>query len=208
MKDTERTPHDLAFEDILAENADPARDKKPSHQVPPNTESGNDLGAEGPSSNARPLPRRRSLAHKTSHFNGRRGGAPNLRVLVVEDDFTSRVLLQTLLLEFGTVHIAVDGLEAIQAFCAARQSGQPYDLICMDVRMPEMNGMDALERIRLIEKQGGVQPAAGVKIFMTTAVRDLKTVSASFNAFCDAYLAKPLDAAKLVSEMRQHGLIA
>ncbi|MBS1802409.1 MAG: response regulator [Acidobacteria bacterium] len=131
-----------------------------------------------------------------------------MRVLVVEDDFTSRVLLQSLLLEFGTVHIAVDGVEAIQAFCEARQSGQPYDLICMDVRMPEMNGMDALEQIRMIEAQGGVSPSAAVKIFMTTAVRDLKTVSASFKALCDAYLPKPLDTAKLISEMHQHGLIA
>ena len=146
---------------------------------------------------------------KTEPMRSNRNGGKDgeLRVLVVEDDFTSRMLLQTLLLKFGTVHIAVDGMEAIKAFCAARQSGQAYDLICMDVRMPEMNGMDALERIRMIEKQASVEPSAAVKIFMTTAVRDLKTVSGSFRALCDAYLAKPLDSAKLISEMRQHGLV-
>jgi len=134
-------------------------------------------------------------------------GPRKLKVLVVEDDFTSRVLLQSLLLEFGTPHVAVDGIEAIQAFCSARQSGKPYDLVCMDVRLPEMNGMEALERIRMIEKQEGIQPSNAVKIFMTTGVRDLKTVSSSFNALCDAYLTKPLDASDMIAELRQHGLI-
>ncbi len=132
--------------------------------------------------------------------------SPRLKVLIVEDDFTCRLTLQGLLQAYGECHVAVNGKEAIQAFTAARQSGKGYNLICMDINMPEMDGRTAVKAIREIEAREGIF-TTGAKIFMTTASEDLKSVVASFQAICDAYLIKPIDGRKLKAELMRFHLI-
>jgi two-component system chemotaxis response regulator CheY len=129
-----------------------------------------------------------------------------LRVLVVEDDFSSRLVLQGLLSKYGECHIAVNGREAVEAFRGALASGKNYDLICMDVNMPEMDGREALELIREIELTE-LGHSSEVRIFMTTAIRDIKTVMASFKAICDAYLLKPIDGRNLEEHLKSFRLI-
>ncbi len=80
-----------------------------------------------------------------------------MKTLIVEDDFTSRVLLQEVLKRDGTVHIAVNGKEAVDAVRAAMDAGEPYDLICLDIMMPEMDGYEALKEIRAIEESRGIR---------------------------------------------------
>ncbi len=109
-------------------------------------------------------------------------------------------MLQGILLPYGDSHVAVNGREAVDAFGAVFKTGRRYDLICMDVHMPEMDGTEALRQIRLIEEREGVLSTSGVKIFMTTALGDLKTVSSSYRSLCDAYLLKPISA----SQLKQH----
>lgn len=109
-------------------------------------------------------------------------------------------MLQGLLLPLGDCHVAVNGREAVDAFRAAFRTAKPYDLVCMDVRMPEMDGIEAVRKIRGIEEAEGVLSTSGVKIFMTTALNDLKTVNSSYGSLCDVYLLKPIDGSKL----RQH----
>src|SRR5580698_6790008 len=97
-----------------------------------------------------------------------------MRTLIVEDEFTSRLLMQSFLSQYGECHIAVNGKEAVAAFRAAQDSGQPYDLICMDIMMPEMDGQTAAREIRALEEAAGTPMAA--KIIMTTALDDVKNV--------------------------------
>ena len=130
-----------------------------------------------------------------------------MRTLIVEDDFTSRLLLQSLLSQYGECHIAVNGREAVAAFRVAQESGQAYDLICMDIMMPEMDGQTAVREIRALEETGGTLSTKGVKIIMTTALDDVKNVVESFQALCDAYLFKPIDKGKLLSNIRDLHLV-
>jgi two-component system chemotaxis response regulator CheY len=130
-----------------------------------------------------------------------------MRTLIVEDGFTNRLFLQTLLSRCGECHIAVNGKEAVEAFRRALGSGSPYDLICMDILMPEMSGQEAVKKVRAIEGARGILSKQAVKIVMTTAVSDIQQVMQSFRELCDAYLVKPIDGVKLVGDLRSMGLV-
>jgi two-component system chemotaxis response regulator CheY len=136
----------------------------------------------------------------------RRGDLP-LRVLLVEDNFASRLLLQTFLSRYGECHIAVNGREAVEAFHSALERGQSYDLVCMDIMMPEMDGREAVRRIRAMEEAHGILSTFGAKIIMTTAVDEIKDVVRCFKELCDGYLVKPIDLSQLLSHMRSHQLV-
>ena len=129
-----------------------------------------------------------------------------MRALIVEDDFTSRLLLQSFLSPYGECHIAVNGREAVAAFRAAQESGQAYDLICMDIMMPEMDGHSALREIRALEEARGTLSTKRVKIIMTTALDDEKNVVESLKESCDAYLLKPIHKKELFSYLRDFHL--
>jgi two-component system, chemotaxis family, chemotaxis protein CheY len=130
-----------------------------------------------------------------------------MKTLIVEDDFTSRLLLQELLKSYGPSHIAVNGKEAVEAVRAALEANEPYDLICLDIMMPEMDGQEALRQIREQEEARGIPSTHGAKIVMITALSDIKNVIAAYKSLCDAYLAKPIQKAKLLEELRKLGLI-
>jgi two-component system chemotaxis response regulator CheY len=70
-----------------------------------------------------------------------------------------------------------------------------------------MDGHDALKEIRSIEAQHGTQAGDGVKVMMTSALNDIRSVSAAYREFCDSYMVKPIDRNKLVFELRTMGLI-
>ncbi len=131
-----------------------------------------------------------------------------MRTLVVEDDFTSRLFLQRFLAQYGESHVAVNGLEAVEAFKASIEQGCPYDLICMDIMMPEMDGQAALASIRALEEAARTPWQDHVKVIMTTAVDDIKVVMTAFHGLCDVYLTKPIDTSELRERLRILHLVA
>ncbi len=91
-----------------------------------------------------------------------------MKCLVVEDEFISRTLLTELLSTYGTCHVATNGLEAVEAFQNVLE-GAPYDLICLDIMMPHLNGQEALQRIRALEAERGIGGWDTVKVIFPTA---------------------------------------
>jgi two-component system chemotaxis response regulator CheY len=130
-----------------------------------------------------------------------------MRSLVVEDDFTSRFLLQTILSTYGECHGAVNGREALEAYKASKEKGEPFDLICLDIMMPEMDGQEVLKEIRDIEKEEGLTSEQEVKIIMTTALSDSQNKTRAISNLCNAYLIKPINKAKLLDHLKFFGLI-
>ncbi|MEA3396674.1 MAG: response regulator [Chloroflexota bacterium] len=131
-----------------------------------------------------------------------------MKTLIVEDDFTSRLLLQELLKSYGPCHIATNGSEAVEAARRALEADEPYHLVCMDIMMPEMDGQEALRQIRQQEEAQGILSTEGAKIVMTTALGDMKNVGEAYQSLCDAYLTKPIQKAKLLEELRNLKLIS
>lgn len=131
-----------------------------------------------------------------------------MRILIVEDDFASRIVLQKFLAPFGQCDITINGLEAVHAFRLAIDEGNPYDLICLDIMMPEMNGQEALKEIRKIEKERGIYSKNQVKIIMMTALDTPKDViEAYYKGGCSSYLVKPIIRKKIISLLQEYNLI-
>ena len=130
-----------------------------------------------------------------------------MKSLIVEDDFTSRLLMQKFLAPYGESHVAVNGNEAIEAFTQAINSDEPYQLICLDIMMPEMDGHATLKEIRAFEENKGIMVGDGVKIIMTTALGDMDNKLTAVKEFCDAYLVKPVDRSKILELIDSFGLI-
>jgi two-component system chemotaxis response regulator CheY len=121
------------------------------------------------------------------------------KVLVVEDDFVSRhLLLEMLKKHFDVCHMAVDGREAVDAFVRSLDEKSPYDLICLDIMMPVMDGQEALREIRRIEQDRGIGGGDMVKVLMTTALDGAKDIMTAFmKGSCTGYLTKPYSKKKI-----------
>lgn len=130
-----------------------------------------------------------------------------MKTLIVEDDFASRVLLQSILEAYGECNIAVNGREAINAVQMAIAAKTPYNLICMDIMMPEMDGQEALKEIRRIEQSAGIYGNDGVKIVMVTGLGDTRNIMTAFREQCDIYIKKPIETEKLIRELKTLNLI-
>ncbi|MBF0536915.1 MAG: response regulator [Nitrospirae bacterium] len=130
-----------------------------------------------------------------------------MKALVVEDEFKSRTLLQRILSRYGNCDVAINGEEALEAFVHAWKDGEPYDLICMDIMMPEMDGQQALKDLREMEKKAGVEQQYEVKVIMTTAYDLQEEKNEAFEWGCNDYLVKPIDKNKLLDILRKYKLI-
>lgn len=116
-----------------------------------------------------------------------------MNILIAEDDFTSRMLLQEILKGYGSVCTVINGQEAVEAVKIGFERDEPFDLICLDIMMPETDGHQALKEIRKIEQKRGVYSSDGVKIIMATALGDMRNISEAYSELCDGYLVKPID---------------
>lgn len=129
-----------------------------------------------------------------------------MRILVVEDDFISRRLLCRYLQAFGDCDVAINGQEAVAAVEQAVKDGEQYELICLDIMMPEMDGQETLLRIRALEQAEGLDLGQGAKIIMTTSLEDHKNIRSAFSASADGYVVKPIEKKKLISTIQDLGL--
>lgn len=130
-----------------------------------------------------------------------------MRALIVEDDFTSRMILQRFLSPYGSCDIAVDGNEAVQAYQMAWDEKKPYELICMDIMLPNMNGLEALDYIRNLETSLAGKYTQKAVIIMTTSKDDKEDVRTAMGKGANWYLLKPVNKQILLNKLRELGLI-
>lgn len=133
-------------------------------------------------------------------------GGIEMKILIAEDDLISRRYLNKVLSECGECDLVVDGKEAIDAYMMSMRDNEPYDLICLDIMMPKVDGTKVLKAIRELEDQLGIKEEDKVKIIMTTALGENQVVQKSFSYGCNAYASKPIDVVKLKDVMRKIGL--
>jgi len=126
-----------------------------------------------------------------------------MKILIADDTILARQLLQHALKPYGAQEIATNGEEALDAFKKAHDQGNPFDVLFLDIMMPEMDGREALRKIREWEKQNKV--AQEVNIVMSTALGDSGNVLSSFKEGAEYYLVKPIELNRLYGIMADMG---
>ena len=116
-----------------------------------------------------------------------------MKILLAEDDFVTRKFMVNFLSKYGECDVTVDGMEAVDAFMMALEDEEPYDLVCLDIMMPVMDGYQALVAIRKLEKEKNISEEKAVKVIMTTALNEERNVKMAFELGCTIYSGKPIN---------------
>lgn len=130
-----------------------------------------------------------------------------MKILVVDDNKTNRIIMNEMASKFGSVDLAEDGNDAIEKAKNAILKDEHYDLIFMDIAMPERDGKDAVKIIRWLEEVKGFTSKNTAKIVMTTAFDDKENVLESFKNQCEAYIVKPITLNSIKEALDKVGLL-
>lgn len=130
-----------------------------------------------------------------------------MKILVAEDDLASRKFISKYLSKFGDVDVAEDGMQAVNIFANRMKEQEYFQLVCLDIMMPKVDGYKALQAIRDIEKKNGVTEDKRAKIVMTSALNETETPMNPSVSEHDGYATKPIDMDKFELMLNRLGLI-
>ena len=130
-----------------------------------------------------------------------------MRILVVDDDAPNRKLLTDIASKMGECEGAEGGQEALSAFKKAWEDWRPFNLIFLDVLMPDLDGREVLLKIREIEKEKKVSEQHQVRVIMVTGVSEEETVMDCLRNGCDEFIVKPIDILLILEKMKKLGLM-
>ncbi len=130
------------------------------------------------------------------------------RCLVVDDNNQSRLLLEKFLSPHCKCDVAKNGQEGLRKFIEAMQRGENYQLICLDIIMPRIDGLELLNSIRFLEKERGIPISQAVKVIMVSALGADESVVHAFGQGCESYLVKPITNTALTTELKKLGLLS
>ena len=122
------------------------------------------------------------------------------RILIVDDNLENRELLAEILRDVANCEMVSGGQEAIDAYNRSLQD-KNYDLILLDIEMPDIDGLEILRKIRQNEQDAGIDLGDGIPIIMVTAHK--KPFLDAFYQGCTDYILKPINAEKLISKIEQ-----
>lgn len=127
-----------------------------------------------------------------------------MKILLVDDDKTARLAMSKLFSKYGDFELAEDGQQAIDMVNKSVEENSPFDLIVLDIEMPNMDGHEALANIREIERNSQLQPS---KIMMLTSHKEPDHLNMAYESACDVYCVKPLTSMKIQKQMDFLGFV-
>jgi CheY-like chemotaxis protein len=139
------------------------------------------------------IPDEQNSLKKVDSKNKKRHSIKNLKILIAEDDESSEKLLTEILKNYCREEIHVNnGLQAVQTFL----HNPDIDLILMDIKLPEMNGYEAIREIRKFNEK--------VLIIAQTAYALTGDRELAIKAGCNEYLSKPIDKKILIDILHKY----
>jgi two-component system chemotaxis response regulator CheY len=129
----------------------------------------------------------------------------NLRFLIVEDDPIYQKMLEAFLESYGISTMVENGENAITFFEAALNEGTPYNMVCLDIKLPGIDGLRVLSKMRVME--AGAKLPEKTKIMILTASEETAYMMEAFSNEADAYLKKPIQRGDLIEQLILMGII-
>jgi two-component system chemotaxis response regulator CheY len=131
-----------------------------------------------------------------------------LRILIVEDEPVNREFLLMSLQGLGECESVTSGEEAVEAQQRALAESRPFDVIFLDIVLPGMNGLQALEQLRALESKHQIPPERRVPVIVTTSLDDDRAASRAFiQGQALSYMTKPFQPDQIPEELRKLGLL-
>jgi len=128
-----------------------------------------------------------------------------MKILVVDDEVVSRKKMKMIMDGLGECEAVECGNDAITAYQNAWEKWSPFDLITLDISMPDMNGTEVLSTIRKIETQKDIPDHRRVKVFMVTSHSDRETIITCVQAGCDDFITKPFNRDTVFKKLQEKG---
>ena len=130
-----------------------------------------------------------------------------MKTLIVYNEEADRVALKKILLDYGECNFAENGRVAVNAFQRAWSRGDPYDLVCLDIQMPVLDGFETLRILREMEVAMSVTNDERCRIFMITAHTAGSAKDRARTLGCDAYFLKPIRPAHFLNRLQTFGFL-
>ncbi len=130
-----------------------------------------------------------------------------LKILVAEDDEANRKFLSKLLAKFGEVTVVADGFQAVKSYMQAMDDKEPYQLVCLDVMMPRIDGYKALDAIRDLENKNALTAGERAKIIMISALDEGGFDEELAGNQYDCYMSKPIDILEFEMNLKRMNLL-
>lgn len=115
-----------------------------------------------------------------------------MRILIADDDFVNRRLLEKILDTYGEVVAVDNGMSAVDEASVAMEEQQLFDLICLDIMLTKLDGYKTLEAIREAEKKYAVHNENRAKVIMISALDEVVLDNIQVCSDYDAYICKPI----------------
>ncbi len=125
-----------------------------------------------------------------------------MRILVVDDEVVSRKKMMKSVSALGSCEGVQNGSAALSAVKTALEEWKLYDLITLDVSMPDISGTEVLTTIRELEVERGLDDEERATILMVTSHSDIETVKACVGK-CDGYVIKPFNKEVIMNKLKQ-----
>lgn len=127
-----------------------------------------------------------------------------MKCLIVDDEFVSLTKMVTILSELGECEAATHSKQAIDIALKAMISNHYYDMIMVDVNLPDVNGLELMQFIINKEKVHNVKPAIKIAI---SAVGNSVNVRNAISIGCSLFLIKPIKKELIITKLKLLGLL-
>lgn len=116
-----------------------------------------------------------------------------MRVLIADDDSNSAKVISLYLARYGECTVVTDGLQAVSAVMDAYRMNSIYDLLVLDVMMPNLDGTQALDAIRDYEASLGIPEEKRLRVIIISALSSDSIRAEVYSKGCLLYMRKPVN---------------
>lgn len=127
----------------------------------------------------------------------------NFKILAIDDEFTALTKMQLILSEYGECEVATTATQSIDLIKSALANGMYFDLITIDIELPDIDGITLLSEILQEEKKYNRH---AVKL-VVSAVSTATNVYRAAKSRCDGFLVKPVKREMLREKLVSLGIV-